>query len=71
MNFVKSGKISKDLGAFFSRMEQLRMKADYNCEYEVTQDEVESMSRPAHDFLLAIKGLINNYKDKQTFRDYL
>ena len=62
MNFVKSGKISKDLGAFFSRMEQLRMKADYNCEYEVTQDEVESMSRPAHDFLTAIAELIDNYK---------
>lgn len=35
MNFVKTGKIDKELGAFFSRMEQLRMKADYNCEYDV------------------------------------
>ena len=34
MNFVKTGKIDKELGAFFSRMEQLRMKADYNCEYD-------------------------------------
>ena len=28
MNFVKTGKIDKELGAFFSRMEQLRMKAE-------------------------------------------
>ena len=62
MNFVKTGKINKDLGAFFSRMEQLRMKADYNCEYEVTKEEVESMSKPAHDFLTVIIELINSYK---------
>ena len=39
MNFVKTGKIDKELGAFFSRMEQLRMKADYNCEYDVSNSD--------------------------------
>lgn len=51
MNFVKTGKIDKELGAFFSRMEQLRMKADYNCEYDVSNSDVENMLQPAHDFL--------------------
>lgn len=58
MHFVKTGKISKELGAFFSRMEQLRMKADYNCEYEVSKSDVESMLQPAHDFIKAIEKLI-------------
>ena len=63
INFVKTGKIDKELGAFFSRMEQLRMKADYNCEYDVTQKEVETMSEPAHNFLAAIKELMKQYKE--------
>lgn len=60
LNFVKTEKIDKALGAFFSRMEQLRMKADYNCDYDVTQTDVESMVQPAHDFLAAIEALIVN-----------
>ncbi len=63
MNFVKTGKIDKELGAFFSRMEQLRMKADYNCEYDVSKEEVESMSESAHLFLTTIQELINTHKD--------
>lgn len=58
VNFVKAERIDRSLGAFFSRMEQLRMKADYNCEYDVTQADVESMVQPARDFLAAIEGLI-------------
>lgn len=58
MNFVKTGKIDKELGAFFSRMEQLRMKADYNCEYDVSNSDVENMLQPAHDFLNSIIKLI-------------
>ena len=63
MHFVKTGKIDKELGAFFSRMEQLRMKADYNCEYNVSKSEVESMIEPAHDFIEAIESLITNHID--------
>lgn len=59
MNFVRTNKISKELGAFFSRMEQLRMKADYNCEYEVSMSDVESMLKPAQDFQNEIERLIN------------
>lgn len=59
LHFVKTGLVSLELGSFFSRMEQLRKKADYNCNYDVTQDEVETMVSPSHDFLSAIKALIN------------
>lgn len=59
LNFVKTKRISVSLGAFFSRMEQLRMKADYNCNYDVTQDDVGSMVRPAHDFVAAIEQTVD------------
>jgi len=58
INFIKTGKIDKNLGAFFSRMEQLRMKADYNCEYDVTQEEVQSMSEPSERFVSTIEAYI-------------
>lgn len=36
------------------------MKADYNCEYDVSKEDVESMQQPAHDFLTEIERLIAN-----------
>ena len=62
-HFVKTGRVSKELGAFFSRMEQLRKKADYNCEYDVDKEEVETMSLPAHNFLTAIRQLIDTHRN--------
>lgn len=58
--FIRTERIDKSLGAFFSRMEQLRMKADYNCAYDVTQDDVESMIQPACDFISAIEQIVQN-----------
>lgn len=62
MHFVKNGRISKEHGAFFSRMEQLRMKADYNCEYDVSKGDVESMLEPTRAFIEAIEHLIGLMK---------
>lgn len=58
LNFVRTERINKALGAFFSRMEQLRMKADYNCNYDVTQDDIESMIEPAAQFIAAVERII-------------
>ncbi len=59
LHFVKTGLVSLELGAFFSRMEQLRKKADYNCNYDVTQAEVETMIAPAYGFVREIKVLVS------------
>lgn len=63
MHFIKTGIISKELGAFFSRMEQLRMKADYNCEYNVSESDVESMIEPTHNFIETIESLIASHRN--------
>ena len=57
-NFVKTGKIEIKYGAFLSRMEQLRKKADYNCDYGVSREDVESMIEPTESFLDKIKELV-------------
>lgn len=62
LNFVKTGMIDISAGAFLSRMEQLRKKADYNCDYDVSEKEVASMEKPAHDFIKKVKALIYNKK---------
>lgn len=46
------------LGAFLSRMEMLRMKAGYNCDYELSETDVMSRREPAHDFLEATIQLV-------------
>ena len=40
LHFVKKGLVENELGAFMSRMEQLREKGDYNCYYSVTEEEI-------------------------------
>lgn len=62
MNFVKTGLVDISAGAFLSRMEQLRKKADYNCDYDVSKEEVESMAEPAHEFIKKVKALTDNKK---------
>ncbi len=59
LNFIKTGKISSHLGSFFSRMEQLRQKGDYNCMYTVSEEEVFTMKEPAHELIEAIRSMLN------------
>lgn len=59
LHFIRTEKVDKRLGAFFSRMEQLRMKADYNCNFDVVREDVEGMSEPAHEFVAAIEKIIS------------
>lgn len=46
-HYVRTGKMDSTHGAFLSRMEQLRMKGDYNCIYSVSPEEILTMEEPA------------------------
>lgn len=47
------------------------MKADYNCEYDVSNSDVENMLQPAHDFLNSIIKLIKeNNRSQNNMEDY-
>ena len=58
LHFIKTGIIEDRLGAFLTRMEQLREKGDYNCLFDVTKDELLTFVEPAKELIDKIKQLI-------------
>ena len=60
LHFIKTGIVEDRLGAFLTRMEQLREKGDYNCLFDVTKDELLTFVEPAHELVNRIRQLINN-----------
>ena len=59
-HFVKAGIIDMQYGSFLSRMMQLRLKADYNCYYDISETEVRSLSAPTRNFVNTVIALIDN-----------
>lgn len=57
-NFILTGELDKKYGRFFSRMIQLRIKADYNSIAEVTEEEVLEMAPLSADFITTIEALL-------------
>lgn len=60
LHYVKTGKIEPTFGSFLSRLLQLRQKADYNCAYDVTKEEVEDIVDLSHKFVETVKAIILN-----------
>ena len=60
LHFIKTGIIEDRLGAFLTRMEQLREKGDYNCLFEVTKDELQTFVEPAHELVAKIRILLSS-----------
>ena len=59
-DFIMKGMVDKRFGRFFSRMVQVRQKADYNSVAEVTEDEVMEMAPLSHEFVEAIEHLLKS-----------
>ena len=60
LHFIKTGILEDRLGAFLTRMEQLREKGDYNCLFDVTKDELLTFVEPAHELIDKITQLIQS-----------
>jgi len=58
LHFVKTGKISKELGKFYSDIFELRQTGDYSDMIPVEATEVKSMLEPAKQFIKTIEDLI-------------
>ena len=59
LHYVKTGRIALTNGSFLARMMELRHKADYNCSYDVSQNEVEQMIPLAENFVREVEMLID------------
>lgn len=58
LKFVKTGKVSISKGSFLARLMQLRQKADYNCAFDITEEEVREIAPLAHEFVKTIQSVI-------------
>ena len=58
LHFIKTGIIEDRLGAFLTRMEQLREKGDYNCIFSVNEEELCTIVEPAKEMIKVITDLI-------------
>lgn len=57
LHFVKTGIVELSYGSFLARMFQLRQKADYNCAYEIGENDISEIVQLAHGFVGRILGL--------------
>lgn len=60
LHFVKTGKVSTTLGSFLARMMQLRQKADYNCYYNITEEELKDYITLSKQLIDKVEELIQN-----------
>lgn len=58
LHFVKTGKVDSKLGAFLSRMEQLREKGDYNRYYAITEEEIKTIVEPTKELIHKVEELL-------------
>lgn len=56
--YVLTGKFDANLSSIFRTMEQLREKADYNCAYDISEDEVNEMREPSRKIIEEVKKLV-------------
>ena len=56
--YVKTGKFSVEDGRFYSQLQTMRESADYNCSYEVTEEDVISRIEPVRMLRDKIKQYI-------------
>lgn len=56
--YVKTGIFSNEDGAFYSQMQSMRERADYNCYYDVTETEIVERLEPTSQLIEKIKEYI-------------
>ena len=56
--YVRTGIFTEDEGSFYSQMETLREKSDYNCFFKVSETDVKSRIEPTHQLIEKIKRYI-------------
>ena len=60
--YVKTGIFTEEEGSFFSQMETLREKSDYNCFFNVTETDIVSKIAPTSAFIQKVKQYVDGNK---------
>ena len=56
--YVQTGLLTKEDGAFYSQLQTLREKSDYNCTYNATEEDTLPRIEQTKQFIDRILGLI-------------
>ena len=56
--YVKPGILSKEDGAFYSQLQTMREKSDYNCTYNATEEDTAPRIAQTKQFIDRVLGLI-------------
>lgn len=59
-HYVKTGKLPADFGRFYNNLQTLREKSDYNCFYNVSEQDVLHGMEKAQSLINAIENYINS-----------
>lgn len=59
-HYVKTGKVSAELGSVYSRLFTLRTNGDYGDFFDVQEGDILPLLKPAEKLIDTIKTLINN-----------
>lgn len=58
LHYVKTGKMPLQYGSLLARMMQLRQKADYNCAYDITEDELARIAPLVSKFVVSLLQIV-------------
>ena len=56
--YVKTGILAKEDGAFYSQLQTMREKSDYNCTYNATEEDTAPRIEQTKQFIDKVLGLI-------------
>lgn len=56
--YVKTGKLSKADGTFYTQLQRLREESDYNCTYYATEEETIARIEPTRQFIADVFALL-------------
>jgi uncharacterized protein (UPF0332 family) len=59
MHYVKTGLLPIDYGRLYNNLQRLREKSDYNCFFDVSEQDIVDGISIAADFIKAIEQLIS------------
>ena len=58
LHYIKTGKLPADYGRLYNNLQTLREKSDYNCFYQVTEQDIADSVEQVKQFIDDIENLI-------------
>ena len=61
--YIKTQRLSRECGTFYSQLQRLREESDYNCTYYATKDETIARIEPTRNFINSVLALIKTNEE--------